>query len=103
MVVFGFYELLTTKTIVKTKNDHQHSILRDSLKMVAVFGFAWFFTVVSVVFSCILAVFLHFCSRSGGSYFETIVTRKTMNSVFSIGLRIMFLLCWLLQVFVVRA
>ena len=53
LVVFlGFYsgfELLTTKTTVKTKKNHENSILRDNLKMVVFCFFTVVFTVVLVV------------------------------------------------------
>ena len=42
LVFFCGFELLTTKTTVKTKQNHEDSILRDSLKMVFFGGFSWF-------------------------------------------------------------
>ena len=39
---FRGFELLTTKTTVKTKKNHDNSILRDSLKMVVFRFFSWF-------------------------------------------------------------
>ena len=43
-VFLGFYsgfELLITETTVKTKNNHEFWILRDSLKMVFFLVFSW--------------------------------------------------------------
>ena len=40
---FRGFELLTTKTTVKTKKNHENSILRDSLKIVFFSGFFFVF------------------------------------------------------------
>ena len=88
MVFDGFswfysgFELLTTKSMVKTKKNHEFWILRDPLKMVV-------FLVVLVFYSgfgglsWFLMVFREFYNRFGGQYLETTVKRKTMNFWFS--------------------
>ena len=80
LVVFlGFYsgfELLTTKTIVKTRKNHQNSILRDSLKMVFfVFCFSWFLQWFCGVFSRFFGGFLGFYSG-----FELLITKTAVNT-----------------------
>ena len=68
LVVFlGFYngfELLTTRTIAKTKKNHEFWSLRDSLKMVVVLVFCGFYSGFGGLFW--LVVFREFYNKFGG-------------------------------------
>ena len=64
VVFLGFYsgfELLTTKTTVKTEKNHEFWILRDSLKMVVFLVFLCFYSGFGGL-SWFLVVFLNFFS-----------------------------------------